>query len=83
MAAQEALRCFKKHSPSTPTAFIYTGNALSQIAIPGVLPFALGKVAAAMILEYAANAYGEDGYRFDISLHPIFQNLGGNVMGLI
>lgn len=51
---------------STPTAFIYTGNTLNQIAIPGVMPFALGKVAAAMLVEYAANAYGKDGYRFDL-----------------
>ncbi|KAK0343151.1 hypothetical protein LTR02_007392 [Friedmanniomyces endolithicus] len=45
-------------------AFIYTGNTLNQIAIPGVLPFALAKTAAAMLMEYAANAYGKDGYRF-------------------
>lgn len=28
------------------------------------MPFALGKVAAAMFIEYAANAYGKNGYRF-------------------
>jgi len=43
---------------SSPTAFI-----LNQIAIPAVLPFALAKVAAAMMIEYGANAYGEKGYR--------------------
>ena len=63
VAAQEALKSFKALPPATPTAFIYTGNTLNQIAIPGVLPFALGKVAAAMVIEYAANAYGKDGYR--------------------
>ncbi|KAK5705302.1 hypothetical protein LTR97_002420 [Elasticomyces elasticus] len=64
VAAQEALKAFKTHPPGTPTAFIYTGNTLNQIAIPGVLPFALAKVAAAMLIEYCANAYGKDGYRF-------------------
>jgi len=64
IATKEALRGFKILPTSTPTAFIYTGNTLNQIAIPGVMPFALGKVAAAMLVEYAANAYGKDGYRF-------------------
>ena len=63
VAAQEACKGFKALPPATPTAFIYTGNTLNQIAIPGVLPFALGKLAAAMVIEYAANAYGKDGYR--------------------
>jgi hypothetical protein len=67
IAAQQALQGFRMLPTSTPTAFIYTGNTLNQIAIPGVLPFALGKVAAAMLVEYAANAYGKDGYRFDLS----------------
>lgn len=63
VAAQQALQVWKSLPANTPTAFIYTGNALNQIAIPGVLPFALGKVAAAMLIEYAANAYGPHGYR--------------------
>lgn len=54
---------FRRLSSQTQSAFIYTGNTLNQIAIPGVLPFAVGKVAAAMLVEYAANAYGKEGYR--------------------
>ena len=64
IAAQEALRGFRSLPDETPTAFIYTGNTLNQMPIPGVMPFALGKVAAAMMIEYAANAYGKDGYRY-------------------
>ena len=64
VAVQEALRGFKDLSNSLPTAFIYTGNTLNQIAIPPVLPFALSKVAAAMMIEYGANAYGQKGYRY-------------------
>jgi hypothetical protein len=63
IAAQEALQGFKELPDSVPTAFIYTGNTLNQIAIPGVLPFALPKVSAAMVMEYGANAYGHKGYR--------------------
>ena len=63
VAAQEALKGFKTLPSTTPTAFIFTGNTLNQIAIPGVMPFALGKVAAAMFIEYAANSYGQHGYR--------------------
>ena len=63
IAAQQALQGWKSLPADTPTAFIYTGNTLNQIAIPGVLPFALGKVAAAMLVEYAANGYGKNGYR--------------------
>lgn len=63
-AAQEALRGFRSLPSSTPKAFIFTGNTLNQIAIPGVIPFAIGKVSAAMMIEYAANAYGKDGIRF-------------------
>lgn len=61
---QEALRGFKELPDSVSTAFIYTGNTLNQIAIPGVLPFALSKLAAAMLIEYGANAYGYKGYRY-------------------
>ncbi|OAA69348.1 NAD(P)-binding domain protein [Akanthomyces lecanii RCEF 1005] len=64
LAAQEALHGFKSLPDQLCKAFIYTGNALSQIAIPGVLPFAVGKVSAAMLIEYAANAYGPRGYKF-------------------
>lgn len=64
VAAQEALKGFRALPSDVPTAFIYTGNTLNQMPIPGVLPFALGKVAAAMMIEYAANAYGKDGYRY-------------------
>jgi hypothetical protein len=65
VAAQQALHSFRGLPSETPTAFIFTGNTLNQIAIPGVLPFALGKVATAMVIEYAANAYGKEGYKYE------------------
>lgn len=63
VAAQEALKGFKSLPSGVSTAFIFTGNTLNQIAIPGVMPFALSKVAASMVCEYGANAYGHLGYR--------------------
>ena len=71
IAAQQTLEGFKQLPDSTPKAFIYTGNTLNQIAIPGILPFALGKVSSAMLIEYAANAYGEHGYR-SVIIFPDF-----------
>ncbi|KAH8163710.1 hypothetical protein CIB48_g4548 [Xylaria polymorpha] len=64
ITAQQALRGFKQLPSSMSKAFIYTGNTLNQIAIPAVMPFALGKVSAAMMIEYAANAYGRTGFKF-------------------
>lgn len=63
ITAQQALRGFKQLPSSMSKAFIYTGNTLNQIAIPAVMPFALGKVSAAMMIEYAANAYGRTGFK--------------------
>lgn len=63
IAAQESLRGFKELPASPSKAFIYTGNALNQIAIPGTLPFGVSKVAGSLFIEHAALAYGEKGYR--------------------
>ena len=63
VAAQEALKGFKTLPGGTSTAFVYTGNALNQIAIPATMPYALGKVSAATMIEFGANAYGQQGYR--------------------
>jgi hypothetical protein len=63
-ATQEALRGFKELPNSFPTAFIFTGNVLNQIAIPGVLSFASPKAVTAMLIEYGADAYGHIGYRY-------------------
>ncbi|KAI0185465.1 hypothetical protein EV127DRAFT_441538 [Xylaria flabelliformis] len=64
VTAQEALRGFQQLSSFAAKTFIFTGNTLNQIAIPGVSPFAYGKVSAAMMIEYAANAYGGRRCRF-------------------
>jgi NAD(P)-dependent dehydrogenase (short-subunit alcohol dehydrogenase family) len=71
IAAQQALASFRQLPKDVPTAFLFTGNALNQLPIPGVMPFAVAKVAAAMIVEYAANAYGALGYRYELTPSPI------------
>jgi hypothetical protein len=60
-----------------PKAFIYTCNILNQIAVPGVLPFAAGKAAAAMTVEYVANAYGGKGRK------SVFHDLGISVVTML
>lgn len=63
LAAQQALSGFRELPLDVPKAFLYTGNTLNEMPIPGVLPFSLAKTAAAMMIEYCANAYGTQGYR--------------------
>ncbi|KAF2166432.1 hypothetical protein M409DRAFT_23074 [Zasmidium cellare ATCC 36951] len=64
VAAQEAVKGFKTLPESVPKTFIFTGNALNQVPIPQVFPFALSKRLSATVIEYGANAYGSKGYRF-------------------
>lgn len=63
VAAQEALKGFAELPASTPKTFIFTGNALNQLPLAPVFPFAVSKRAAAALIEYGANAYGPQGYR--------------------
>jgi hypothetical protein len=75
------LRGFKELPNSFPTAFIFTRNALNQIAIPGVLSFELPKAAASMLIEYGADAYGHIGYRY-VNLSPLTTIAGGRETGI-
>ena len=68
---QEALKGFAELPAATPKTFIFTGNALNQLPIPIVFPFAASKTAAAMLVQYAANAYGEKGYRYVARLSSV------------
>ena len=66
VAAQEALKGFAALPAATPKTFIFTGNALNQIPLAPVFPFAVAKRAAATMIEYAANAYGPKGFRWGV-----------------
>ena len=74
VAAQEALKGFAELPATMPKTFIYTGNALNQLPLPYVFPFAVSKRAASTLIEYGATAYGSKGYRY--ALVPMSISLG-------
>lgn len=62
-SAQEAVKGFKQLSSSSSRTFIMTGNALNVIANPPVLPFGMGKNAAAHMIKSASIAYAPSGFK--------------------
>ncbi len=62
VAAREAVRGFDKLEGARGT-FIFTGNKLNVIDVPGVLVLGVGNAAAARTIQGASHAYGEKGYR--------------------
>ncbi|EED14115.1 short-chain dehydrogenase, putative [Talaromyces stipitatus ATCC 10500] len=63
-AAHEAVNGFEKIPTSVPKSFIFTGNALDEIIIPGLSGLGAGKSATAHLIKAAAAAYLEKGYTF-------------------
>lgn len=65
MAAREAVRGFDKlGAGGAGGTFIFTGNKLNVIDLPGVLVFGVGKAAAARLVQTASRAYREKGYKY-------------------
>jgi NAD(P)-dependent dehydrogenase (short-subunit alcohol dehydrogenase family) len=60
-AAREAVAAFGKTSGGG--TFIFTGNKLNIVDIPGMLVFGTGKAGAAKIMQGASHAYGGKGYK--------------------
>ena len=71
IAAQEALKGFAELPEAVPKTFIFTGNALNQVPLPEVFAFAAAERAAAALIEYGANAYGQKGYRWVLFLNLV------------
>ena len=64
VAVQEAVAGFERLSKSEPAPiFLYTGNALNEKKIPGLLTLGLGKAASAYLIESMAGLYAEKGFR--------------------
>jgi hypothetical protein len=63
VAAQQAVKFSEKVSQGLPKVFIYTGNVLNQHVLPGLFSLGVGKAAAAHLIESAAAAYNEKGFR--------------------
>ncbi|KAJ5587255.1 uncharacterized protein N7459_003020 [Penicillium hispanicum] len=64
VAAQQAALGFEKLPDSAPKTFIYTGNILNTMTIPPLLSLGAGKSATAHIIQSAAAAYYDRGFKF-------------------
>ena len=67
VAAQESIRGFAELPKSVPKTFIFTGNALNQIPLPQVFPFAVSKRASD--LESPDLPFLRAGTRFSMSAY--------------
>ncbi|KAL8652365.1 MAG: hypothetical protein Q9226_004305 [Calogaya cf. arnoldii] len=64
VAAQEAVSAFKQLPDSASKTFIYTGNKLNTTTMAPLLDLGVGKSATAHIIQSAAAAYAERGFKF-------------------
>ena len=62
-AAQQAVKGFAQLPDSASRTFIYTGNALNTTVMLPLLDLGVGKAATAYIIEIAAKAYKDRGYK--------------------
>ena len=63
VAAQQAAGGFAQLPASASKTFIYTGNILNTTIIPPLLDMGVGKTATAHIIQSAAAAYKDRGYK--------------------
>jgi len=64
VAAQQAVLGFEELPDSISPTFIYTGNVLNTITMGPLLDLGVGKSATAHIIESAAAAYKDKGYKY-------------------
>jgi hypothetical protein len=63
VAAQQAALGFAQLPESASKTFIYTGNILNTTVIPPLLDLGVGKSATAHIIQSAAAAYKDRGFK--------------------
>jgi hypothetical protein len=63
VAAQKAVESFSELPNSAAKTFIYTGNILNEIILPGFVTQGVGKSGAAHMIRVAADAYKGRGYK--------------------
>ena len=63
VAAQQAAAGFAQLPDSASKTFIYTGNITNTAIIPPLLDLGVGKSATAHIVQSAATAYKDRGYK--------------------
>ena len=64
VAAQQAVAGFAQLSASASKTFIYTGNILNNTVILPLLNLGVGKAATAHIIQSAAAAYKDQGFKY-------------------
>jgi hypothetical protein len=62
-AAKEAVVSFEALPTTAARTFIYTGNITNFEPIPGLMSLGVGKSATAHMIETAAKAYNDRGYK--------------------
>lgn len=62
-AAQQAVLAFKELPDSASRTFIYTGNMTNITPVPPLLDLGVGKSATAHIIQSAAQAYADQGFK--------------------
>ncbi|OGE53917.1 hypothetical protein PENARI_c007G08563 [Penicillium arizonense] len=86
-AAQQAVLSFDQLPESASRTFIYTGNILNTTTIPPLLDLGVGKAATAHIIQSAASAYADRGYKFyyaderQADGSPTYSGLSGEAHG--
>ncbi|KAL1593714.1 hypothetical protein SLS60_010446 [Paraconiothyrium brasiliense] len=63
-AVQEAVQGFEQLPHTSSRTFIYTGNILNTTVMPALLDLGVGKAATAHIIQAAATAYSNRGFKF-------------------
>ena len=63
VAAQQAVQGFEQLSDSASKTFIYTGNFLNTTTMAPLLDLGVGKSATSHIIQSAAAAYADKGYK--------------------
>ncbi|KAH7305842.1 hypothetical protein B0I35DRAFT_483598 [Stachybotrys elegans] len=82
-AAQQAVKGWADLPASASPTFIYTGNCTNVAPIDWLLDSTVGKTAAATIIQIAAGAYKEKGYKFYYADErredgsPVYNDLSG------
>ncbi|KAL2815835.1 putative short-chain dehydrogenase [Aspergillus cavernicola] len=87
VAAQQAAIGFGKLPDSASKTFIYTGNILNTTIIPQLLSLGVGKSATAHVIQLAAAAYSDQGFKFYYADErkpdgtPAYSNIDGEAHG--
>lgn len=71
VAAQQAVSSFEKLPDTASRTFIYTGNITNVSPIVGLMDLGIGKSATAHIIQCAAEAYKDKGYKYVPPCSPL------------